>query len=56
LHRVIALSRAFPQFPTAGRIVSECKDENLPERIYECNRIIYRIEGIPKIILMFLLL
>jgi len=43
--RVTALIKAIPQFPTAGRIVAEYKDENLREKIYESYRIVYRIKG-----------
>jgi toxin ParE1/3/4 len=43
--RVIALIRTIPQFPTAGRIVPEYKDENLREKIYENYRVVYRIKG-----------
>jgi toxin ParE1/3/4 len=43
--RVTALIKAIPQFPTAGRIVPEYKDENLREKIYESYRIVYRVKG-----------
>jgi len=33
--RIIAPIKTIPQFPTAGRIVPEYKDENLCEKIYE---------------------
>ena len=43
--RVNALIKAIPQFPTAGRIVPEYKDETLREKIYENHRIVYRLKG-----------
>ena len=43
--RVNALIKTIPQFPSAGRIVPEYKDESLREKIYENYRIVYRIKG-----------
>lgn len=43
--RVNALIKTIPQFPTAGRIVPEYKDETLREKIYENYRIVYRLKG-----------
>ncbi|MBI5634848.1 MAG: type II toxin-antitoxin system RelE/ParE family toxin [Nitrospirae bacterium] len=42
--KIVAIVRAIPQFPKAGRIVPEYDDENLREKIYENYRIVYRIK------------
>lgn len=42
--RVNAIIKDIPQFPKAGRVVPEYRDENLREKIYENYRIIYRIK------------
>jgi len=42
--RIIAIVKKLPQFPRAGRIVPEYRDENLREKIYENYRIVYRIK------------
>ncbi|MBI5696091.1 MAG: type II toxin-antitoxin system RelE/ParE family toxin [Nitrospirae bacterium] len=43
--KIIALIEAIPQFPKAGRVVPEYKDENIREKIYENYRIVYRLKG-----------
>lgn len=43
--KINAIIKAIPQFPKAGRIVPEYKDENLREKIYENYRIVYRLKG-----------
>lgn len=43
--KIIAIIKNIPQFPKAGRIVPEYRDENLREKIYENYRIVYRIRG-----------
>ncbi len=42
--KVIAIVKNIPQFPKAGRIVPEYKDENLREKIYQNYRIVYRLK------------
>lgn len=42
--KIIAIVKAIPQFPKAGRIVPEYNYENLREKIYENYRIVYRIK------------
>ncbi|MBU2446130.1 MAG: type II toxin-antitoxin system RelE/ParE family toxin [Bacteroidetes bacterium] len=42
--KVNAIIKAIPQFPKAGRIVPEYRDENLRERIYGNYRIVYRLK------------
>jgi len=42
--RANAIIKTIPQFPAAGRVVPEYKDENLGEKIYENYRIVYRIQ------------
>lgn len=42
--RINSIIKAMPQFPKAGRVVPEYKDENLREKIYESYRIIYRLK------------
>lgn len=42
--RVISIIKGIPQFPKAGRIVPEYKDENLREKIYQNYRIVYRLK------------
>lgn len=43
--RIIAIVKDIPQFPRAGRIVPEYKDENLREKIYQDYRIVYRLKN-----------
>jgi len=42
--RINDIVKSIPQFPLAGRIVPEYKDENLREKIYQNYRIVYRIK------------
>ncbi|MEW6042116.1 MAG: type II toxin-antitoxin system RelE/ParE family toxin [Elusimicrobiota bacterium] len=42
--RINAIVRNIPQFPQVGRIVPECGDENIREKIYQNYRIVYRIK------------
>jgi plasmid stabilization system protein ParE len=42
--KVNAVVKAIPQFPEAGRIVPEYRDETLREKIYENYRIVYRLK------------
>ena len=42
--KVVAIVKAIPQFPKAGRVVPEYNDVNLRERIYENYRIVYRVK------------
>jgi hypothetical protein len=37
-------------------VLNQYKEENLPRQIHKFNRTVYRIKGIPKIILMILLI
>jgi plasmid stabilization system protein ParE len=39
--KINLIVKTIPQFPKAGRIVPEYKNENLRERIYQNYRIIY---------------
>lgn len=43
--KVNIIVKTIPQFPKAGRIVPEYRDENLREKIYENYRIVYRLKG-----------
>jgi plasmid stabilization system protein ParE len=43
--KVNAIVKGIPQFPKAGRVVPEYKDENLREKIYKNYRIVYRLKG-----------
>lgn len=43
--KIMAIVRTIPQFPRAGRIVPEYRDENLREKIYQNYRIVYRIKS-----------
>ena len=42
--RVMAIVKTIPQFPKAGRVVPEYRDENLREKIYQNCRIVYRLK------------
>jgi len=42
--RINLIVKNIPQFPLSGRIVSEYKNKNLREKIYEGYRIVYRIK------------
>ena len=42
--RIIFIVNDLPEFPQAGRIVPECNNENLREKIYENYRVVYRIK------------
>lgn len=43
--KVNSVVKSIPQFPKAGRVVPEYRDENLREKIYENYRIVYRLTG-----------
>ena len=43
--RIIAIVKDIPQFPRAGRVVPEYKDEKLREKIYHNYRIVYRLKN-----------
>ena len=43
--KINLIVKTIPQFPNAGRIVPEYKDENLREKIYQNYRIVYRIRA-----------
>ena len=43
--RIVAIIEEIPQFPRAGRVVPEYKDENLREKIYQNYRIVYRLKN-----------
>ena len=43
--KVNSVIKSIPQFPKAGRIVPEYRDDNLREKIYENYRIVYRLKG-----------
>jgi toxin ParE1/3/4 len=42
--KVNSIIKSIPQFPMAGRVVPEYRDDNLREKIYENYRIVYRIK------------
>ena len=44
-NKVNSVIKSIPQFPKAGRMVPEYRDENLREKIYENYRIVYRLKG-----------
>jgi len=43
--KINAIIKSIPQFPKAGRVVPEYKNEKIREKIYENYRIVYRIKG-----------
>ena len=43
--KIDGVIKYIPQFPRAGRIVLEYRDEDIREKIYENYRIVYRIKG-----------
>lgn len=43
--KIISIIESIPQYPKAGRVVPEYKDENIREKIYENYRIVYRLKG-----------
>lgn len=43
--KIFSIIKDIPQFPKAGRIVPEYKNENIREKIYDNYRIVYRITG-----------
>ncbi len=43
--KINAIIKYIPQFPKAGRVVPEYKNEKIREKIYENYRIVYRIRG-----------
>lgn len=49
--RIISIVKGIPQFPKAGRVVPEYRDENLREKIYQNYRIVYRLkDGVVEIV------
>ena len=43
--KVNKIIKSIPQFPMAGRVVPEYRDDNLREKIYENYRIVYRVKA-----------
>ncbi len=43
--RIIAIVESIPDFPLAGRALSEYEDKNIRERIFKNYRIVYRLKG-----------
>ncbi len=42
--RIIAIVESIPDFPLAGRALSEYEDKNIRERIFKNYRIVYRLK------------